>query len=244
MSTAVATVGPRAVVVDWTRELDGARMLMKSGLLPKEIKSPEAALFIILAGRDLGLSAVQSLRSIYVIQGKIEVAADMQLGLFHRAGGKSQWAALTNDRAVLILHAPWLVEPHTETFSLDDAKRAKLGGENWLKWPKAMLRSRAITAGLKSVGFDPTSGAYDYGELGGPEATIVEEPETVEPEPGMDERLDDSEESEESQAVAEIDALLPTLALNQQEYVREQLSTGADPIKLLERMLEKVRAAS
>jgi hypothetical protein len=37
-----------------------------------------------------------------------------------------------------------------------------------------MLRSRAITAGLKSIGFDPTAGIYAPGELGGPEPIVVE----------------------------------------------------------------------
>ncbi len=156
--------------VDYRRELDGARMLLASGLLPAAIKTPEAALFVILTGRDLGLSPVQSLRSIFVIQGKVEVSADMQLGLFHRAGGRSQWMDLTNEAAVLRLQAPWLLAPHTESFTLADAKQAKLGGDNWIKYPKAMLRSRAITAGLKSIGFDPTAGMYAPGEIGGPEA--------------------------------------------------------------------------
>jgi hypothetical protein len=159
-------------VVAWSQELEGAKMLMRSGLLPKSITSPEAALFIILTGRDLGLSPVQSLRSINVIQGKIEVAADAQLGLFHRAGGKSHWRTLTNEVAVLELHAPWLTEPHAESFTLEDARRAGLGGDNWRKYPKAMLRSRAITAGLKSVGFDPTAGMYAEGEIGGPEPVL------------------------------------------------------------------------
>jgi hypothetical protein len=160
--------------VNYSQELEGAKMLLKSGLLPQSLRSPEAALFVILTGRDLGLSPVQSLRSIHVIQGKIEVAADAQLGLFHRSGGKSHWKALTNEQAVLELHAPWLTEPHVESFTLEDAKRAKLGGDNWQKYPKAMLRSRAITAGLKSIGFDPTAGIYAPGELGGPEPIVVE----------------------------------------------------------------------
>jgi hypothetical protein len=168
-----------AAAVDWAREMEGAKMLMASGLLPQAIKRPEQALFVILAGRDLGLSPVQSLRSINVVQGKVELAADMQLSLFHRAGGKSKWEALTNDRAALWLNAPWLEAPHVETFTMEDAKRTGLTGDNWRKYPKAMLRSRAITAGLKSIGFDVLAGHYAEGELGGPEPVIVEEAPTI-----------------------------------------------------------------
>lgn len=168
--TEVATVKATPVApseIQWEQEIRGAQFLYKSGLVPAGVKSPEAALFIILTGRDLGMSAVQSLRSIHVIQGKIEVSADAQLGLFHGRGGQSKWLTLTNELAVIELHAPWLLAPHRESFSKDDASRAKLGGDNWSKYPKAMLRSRAITAGLKSIGFDATAGTYAPGELGG-----------------------------------------------------------------------------
>jgi hypothetical protein len=251
MSTAIAPVARPSLLVDYGREMEGARMLMKSGLLPSGIKSPEAALFVILTGRDLGLSPVQSLRSIHVIQGKIEVAADMQLGLFHTSGGRSQWVTLTNEQAVLKLEAPWLIEPHTESFTLADAKQAKLGGDNWQKYPKAMLRSRAITAGLKSIGFDPTAGVYAPGELGGPE--VVEELEVdvrapvgiralvteAQPDDGNTEAATEMLENAASEALADIESALPTLQGKQEDYVREQLRNGADPVALLAFLQEK-----
>jgi hypothetical protein len=49
-----------------------------------------------------------------------------------------------------------------------------------------MLRSRAITAGLKSIGFEPLTGAYAPGEIGGPETVDLEPAgadETPNPEP-------------------------------------------------------------
>lgn len=155
--------------IAWESEIRGATFLVKSGLCPSAIKTPEAALFVILAGRDLGLSPVASLRNISVIQGKIEVAADMQLALFHRAGGRSRWVTLTDQRADLELAAPWTEQPHVSTFTMEDAKRAGLAGDNWRKYPKAMLRSRAITQGLKDIGYDATAGVYAPGEIGGPE---------------------------------------------------------------------------
>jgi len=173
MSTAVTvhkpTVTP-APVIEWESEAKGATMLFRSGLCPTGIKTPEAALFVILAGRDLGLSPVASLRNISVIQGKIEVAADMQLALFHREGGRSRWLELTDQRAALELSAPWTMESHISEFTAKDATRAGLSGDNWRKYPKAMLRSRAITQGLKDIGYDSTAGVYAPGEIGGPEA--------------------------------------------------------------------------
>jgi hypothetical protein len=155
-----------------------AKELCTTGFLPAAVKTPAQAVAIIMTGRELGLGPMQSLRSICIIQGKPELAADLQLSIFHRDGGRSKWLALTEQKAMLWLRHP-NGDEHTETFTMDDAKRAGLaGGSNWLKYPKAMLRSRAITAGLKSVGFEPLAGAYAPGEIGGPEI-VGPEPETV-----------------------------------------------------------------
>jgi hypothetical protein len=249
MTVAVVPQTEPAKPVDWDREITGARMLLKSGLLPKSVGSAEAAMFIILAGRDLGLSPVQSLRSINVIQGKVEVAADMQLGLFHRAGGKSHWVKLTNEEAVLQLAAPWLIESHTESFTLEDAKRARLAGDNWQKYPKAMLRSRAITAGLKSVGFDPTAGVFDYGEMSGaenerPAEAIEVEQVTPITENGQvhAETEELAFEAEEQIALRELEALIPDLPFAQQQWAREKLSDGSDPSQVLGFLKSKVGA--
>jgi hypothetical protein len=159
---------PTTGQTDWNSELRGAKLMIDSGLVPKDVRTPQAALFIILAGRDMGLSPVQSLRGIKPIQGKIECSADLQLGLYHRSGGKSQWVTLTDQMAELKLLATWSIEPHISRFTIEDAKRADLlSNATWRKYPKAMLRSRAITQGLKDIGFLLGAGVYAPGELGG-----------------------------------------------------------------------------
>lgn len=156
------------VGLNWEAELKGANALLRSGLAPRDLKTPEACLFVILAGRDLGLSPVQSLRSIRPIQGKIECSADLQLGLFGRDGGKFRWRTLADTEVELELRAPWLTEPHISRWTMEDAKRAGLAaGDNWRKYPRAMLRSRAITSGLKDIGYLQGAGVYAPGEISG-----------------------------------------------------------------------------
>jgi len=155
-------------VVNWDQELVGARALLKSGLLPASVKTAETALFIILTGRDLGLSPVQSLRSIHIIQGKVELSADLQLGLFQRHGGTFRWIDLDANGAKLELTASWLNTSHVSSFGPEEARRAELmSTPNYRKYPTAMFRSRAITQGLKDIGFLATAGIYAPGELGG-----------------------------------------------------------------------------
>lgn len=143
-----------------------SEQLVASGFLPDHIKRPAQAVAIILAGQELGLPPMRALRSLVMVKGKITESADSQLGRFKAAGGRAQFVTLTDTLAELHLVHP-NGDTHTERFSLEDAKRAGLAGQGsmYAKYPKAMLRSRAITGGLKSVGWDGGAGVYDPSEL-------------------------------------------------------------------------------
>ena len=144
-----------------------AQTLLQTGFLPQAIRTPGQALAIILTGQEMKLGPMQSLRSIGIINGKPVLAADLQLALFHRDGGLSKWETLTDDEAVLWLKHPNGVE-HTQTFTMEMAAQAELDknpGRTYQKFPQAMLRSRAITWGLKAIGFEPVTGVYDPDEV-------------------------------------------------------------------------------
>lgn len=149
--------------------------LVRTGFLPSHIKNGAQAAAIILAGRELGMPPMRSLRSIQLISGKVSENADSQLARFKSDGGRAKFTTLDDQTATL-----WLKHPngdeHTETFTMADAKRAGLNNANYGKFPKAMLRSRAITAGLKSIGWEGGAGAYDPDEL----APTPAEPEPIE----------------------------------------------------------------
>lgn len=153
-----------------------AKELVPTGFLPDHIKTPGQAVAIILAGRELGIGPMLALRSIYMLKGKVELSADLQLSLFKRDGGQAVFQTLTEAKATLKFTHP-NGDTHIEEFTIEDARRAGLvrPQSNWTNYPKAMLRSRVITAGLKSVGFEPKmSGCYAPGEIGGPETVELE----------------------------------------------------------------------
>jgi hypothetical protein len=62
----------------------------------------------------------------------------------------------------------------TTEFTLEDARRAQLGGDNWRKWPKAMLFARCISSGYKQHCPDALGAAPVYVEAHG-ETEIVED---------------------------------------------------------------------
>lgn len=145
--------------------------LVPTGFLPEHIKTPGQCVAIILAGRELGMAPMRALRSIMLVKGKVTEAADSQLARFKTEGGRAVFKHLDERKAILWLRHP-NGDEHEETFTYEDAERAGLtkssrSGEPSMyhKHPKAMMRSRVITAGLKSMGWEGGAGTYDPDEL-------------------------------------------------------------------------------
>lgn len=156
---------------------------VKTGMLPEHIKTGWQFAVIAAAGSELGMAPMRAIRSLAMVKGKVIESADSQLARFKADGGRSHFEVLDDTRAVLHLCHP-NGDTHTETFTIEDAKRAGLeGNTNYKKFPRAMLRSRAITAGLKSIGWEGAVGNYDPEELAGDplEAAAAREPVRVRP---------------------------------------------------------------
>lgn len=152
--------------------------LRRTGFLPSHIRDGVSFAAIVLMGRELGMGTMAACRKLQVIKGTVTERADSQLARFKSAGGRAEFKELSETRAVLTLRHP-NGDQHTETFTIEDAKRAGLASnDNYNKHPKAMLRSRAITAGLKSIGWEGAVGIYDPDEVSEPE---LREPVVVRP---------------------------------------------------------------
>jgi len=154
--------------------------LVDSGLLPDSVKSPGAALAIILAGSELGLPPMASLRLVHVVKGRVVLDSGAQLALLHRAGFSSTWKTTTSDKATLELKHEDGV-PQSISYTIEDAKRAGLAGkDNWRKHPAAMLRARCVSAAAKAIAPEVLAGVYtpDEAEEAWPDSApaVVVEP--------------------------------------------------------------------
>lgn len=184
MSTEISTMNrPTALAENnhGTAEFAGlvsmGDQLRRTGFLPSHIRDGVSFAAIVLMGRELGMGTMAACRKLQVIKGTVTERADSQLARFKSAGGRAVFKELTENKAVLVLKHP-NGDEHTETFTIEDAKRAGLASnDNYAKHPKAMLRSRAITAGLKSIGWEGAVGIYDPDEVSEPEP--VREPSVV-----------------------------------------------------------------
>jgi hypothetical protein len=140
--------------------------LVRTGFLPEHIRTGPQFAAIVMTGRELGMTPMRAARSLSMVKGKVTENADSQLARFKASGGRATFVHLDATKAVLELVHP-NGDKHTETWTAEDVRTAGLAGGMFAKYPKAMLRSRVITAGLKSVGWDGAVGTYDPDELTG-----------------------------------------------------------------------------
>lgn len=148
--------------------LKQAAALVKSGLLPPDIKTAEAALAVMLTGRELGIPPMQAFRSIYIVKGRPTLSAQLMGAMILKAGHSYQAVMATNE-ACSIKFTRRGGAVYTHTFTLADAKTAGLAsGDTWAKYPKAMLFSRCMSAGARIAMPDVIAGMYTPEELSDP----------------------------------------------------------------------------
>lgn len=130
------------------QQMEFAKALAVSDLLPNVYRGkPGNVLLAIGLGQTMGLSPAESVTRIYVVDGKPSAGAELIASNVRRAGHKLRVKGDAQACVATIIRADDPDFEFTESFTIDDAKRAKLlGKDNWQNYPAAMLRARAITA--------------------------------------------------------------------------------------------------
>ena len=164
MSEAIVSFDPENV----NEALELAKALAPSSLLPAHLRGkPADVLVVVLTGRELGLSPMQSIRGMYVVNGKAAISADLMVGL---AVSKPQcrYFRLIESTGTTATYETLREgsEPVRLSFTLAQAKTAGLlTNATWAKYPDAMLRARASSALARAVYPDLLAGVYEQGEL-------------------------------------------------------------------------------
>jgi hypothetical protein len=155
-----------------------AKMVAASDFAPKDFKGkPESCLLAIQHGSEVGLSPMQSLQSIAVINGRPTIWGDAALALVQSSPACEyvrEYIDGEGDKAVAVCQVkrrgyPAPTEAH---FSMADAKRAGLAGKSgpWTQYPMRMLALRARGFALRNAFADALRGlvtaeeAQDYPE--------------------------------------------------------------------------------
>lgn len=163
-------------------------MVAKSEFAPKDFKGkPESCLLAIQHGSEVGLSPMQSLQSIAVINGRPTIWGDAALALVQSSPVCEyvrEYVEGDGDGMVAVCEAKrkGYPQPTVVRFSMQDAKRAGLTGKAgpWSQYPARMLALRARGFALRNAFADALRGlitaeeAQDY-----PAVTEPAKPVTV-----------------------------------------------------------------
>lgn len=161
-----------------------AAILFKSGLMPEGFKSPEAVVTAIIYGRELGLTAMQSIRGIHVIKGRPTMSADMMVALVKRSPICEFFRLVSTDATKATYETKRRDEPAPVqmSYTIEEARTANaLGKDTWKAHPAAMLRARCASSLARAVYQDLVMGVYDPDEL--EQAPATQPAKYVQPEP-------------------------------------------------------------
>jgi len=128
-------------------KIDWARNLAVADLLPKQYRDKPGNLLMAAEYADsLGISRMNALTSIHIVEGKPTASADLIAGLVRRAGHKLRVSGNDTEAVAQIIRADDPEYTYEVRWDIKRAQVAGLAGKNvWKNYPAAMLRSRAIT---------------------------------------------------------------------------------------------------
>lgn len=153
----------------------------KSGMFG--FRNKDEAMAIMLLCQAEGLHPATAMRDYHVIQGRPALKADAMLARFQQAGGKVEWLKYTDSETTAIFTHPnggsleltWTIK------QAHDAGLVK-PGSGWVKYPRAMLRARVISEGIRAIYPGCVIGTYtpeEIADLDDPKPMKVINPEPV-----------------------------------------------------------------
>lgn len=139
-----------------------ALAIAKGGLFG--CKDPDAVLTLCFLAHAEGQHPAVVFRDYHIIQGKPAKKAEAMLRDFITAGGKIEWHVLDDKCADATFSHPGGGTVRID-WTLERAQKAGIKTPMWQKYPRAMLRSRVISEGIRTVYPGATSGLYEENEV-------------------------------------------------------------------------------
>jgi hypothetical protein len=139
-----------------------------------DIQSEAAAATKIIIGRGLGIGDFDAMSGLHIIKGKAVLSSNLMAAAIKRSGKYDYRVVQSDDTVCTIDFYSGGQKIGASSFSVEDAKRAGLGGDNWRKYTRAMLFARCISAGYKTHCPDALGAAPVYVEAHG-ETEITED---------------------------------------------------------------------
>lgn len=115
------------------------------------MKSAEEAFSLMMIAQAEGLHPAIAARDFHVIQGRPALKADAMMARFQAAGGKVEWHDLSDVKVCATFSHPAGGSARIE-WTIEMARKIGLAGkDNWKNYPRAMLRARVVSEGVRTV---------------------------------------------------------------------------------------------
>lgn len=128
-------------------------------------KNPQEAMAIMLLCQAENLHPAIAMRDFHIIQGRPALKADAMLARFQQSGGSVKWEVYTNEEVSGTFSHPQGGSLRV-SWTLAQAKSIGIANkDNWRNYPRAMLRARVISEGIRSVYPGAVVGVYTPEEV-------------------------------------------------------------------------------
>lgn len=129
------------------------------------VKTKDEALAIMLLSQAEGVHPMVAVQTYHIISGRPSMKADTMLARFQQQGGKVEWHTLSDTKAEASFSHPSGGTVRID-WTIERAQKAGLAKKDvWIGYARAMLRSRVISEGIRTVLPGVIQGIYSPEEL-------------------------------------------------------------------------------
>lgn len=136
-----------------------AQTLKMGGVLPKGIDTVQKMVVVLQAGREIGLAPMESLNSLYFVNGKVAMYGEAVPNQILRAGHRIVWGKCNAEEATVTIIRGDDNQKMTTTFTMKEAQeRGYTNNPIYKKFPENMLKWRALSMTAKFIAPDALRG--------------------------------------------------------------------------------------
>lgn len=171
-------------LVPWNEQERMAKAIAKCGFFG--LKDETQVLALMAVAQAEGRHPASVAKDYHIIQNRPALKADAMLARFQAAGGKVEWTKYTDENVTGVFSHPQ-GGSLAVSWTLAQAKAIGLATkDNWRLYPRAMLRARVISEGIRSVYPGVIVGEYTPEEVGDFKEVRAAEVIDVPPAPQME----------------------------------------------------------
>lgn len=149
------------------------KTFIAAGATPKGIDTAPKMMVVLQAAREIGLSPIEGLNSLYFVNGKVAMYGEATPLQVMRAGHKISWGECNATTATVTITRGDTGESMTNTFTMAQAQeRGYTSNPIYKKFPENMLKWRVLSMTAKFICPDALKGIGIKEDM---EAEVVEE---------------------------------------------------------------------